>query len=241
MRVALVDDDKEQIEYLAELVSTELSSIGDTEHKITTYSSGEVFLNEWNEEEFDLIVLDIFMESLTGIDVARRIRETDENVRIAFCTSSNEFASESYEVNAAYYLQKPITADSVKIMFKRLNLEIIDYTRTIKLSDGHTLMLRNILYTEYNNHVVTIHIKDEEPYKLRTSQGEMEALLFPHGYFYSPFKGIIVNFYEIEKLTEDSFILKDGKAQPISRRKYKEAKDAYTKFRFNKIRKEVDW
>ena len=37
---------------------------------------------------------------LTGIDVARLIREKDKEVKLVFCTSSNEFAGESYEVNA---------------------------------------------------------------------------------------------------------------------------------------------
>ena len=40
------------------------------------------------------------MGDLTGVDVARKIRETDHNVRLVFCTTSNDFANESYEVAA---------------------------------------------------------------------------------------------------------------------------------------------
>lgn len=54
------------------------------------------------------------MDKLTGVDVARKIRERDSNVKIVFSTTSNEFASESYEVNACYYLRKSIWARQSK-------------------------------------------------------------------------------------------------------------------------------
>ena len=63
---------------------------------------------------YDLVVLDIFMGKMTGIEVAEKLRETDKSVHIAFGTSSNEFASESYDLNACYYLCKPFQADKVK-------------------------------------------------------------------------------------------------------------------------------
>ena len=51
---------------------------------------------------------------------------------------------------------------------------------------------------------------------------------------------MIVNFYEVENQTEDTFVLSNGDLVPISRRKSKEVSEAYTRFRFNKMRKEMD-
>ena len=64
------------------------------------FSSGEEFFSRFTAGLYDLVVLDIFMGDLTGVDVARKIRETEHNVRLVFCTTSNDFASESYEVAA---------------------------------------------------------------------------------------------------------------------------------------------
>lgn len=239
MKIALVDDDPSQLELLSELISDELLSLHDVTHRLYTFRSGEEFLKTWRSGEYDLIILDIYMGDLTGVDVARRIRETDESVRLAFCTSSNEYASESYEVNAQYYLQKPATAASIASLFRRLNLEIMVLTQTVKLPDDHSVILRKILYTEYINHTVTIYMKGLAPYRLRISQADMEALLLPFGYFFSPTRGMIINFHEVDRLTDDSFFLHDGTPIPVSRRKYKEAKELYTKFRFNQMRKEV--
>ena len=181
MKIALLDDDSVSLDQLSEMISKELSSIGDTIHHISLFNNGEAFLESWKPGDYDLIVLDIFMGHMTGVDVARKIRETDKDVRLVFCSSSNEFASESYEVNAHYYLCKPVNEQGIANMFKRLNLEIIDLTRTVRLPDGYTVMLRKILYTDYFNHVVTLHIKDEADHLLRLSQAEIEKILFPHG------------------------------------------------------------
>lgn len=239
MRIALVDDDKTQIEFLKYCIGKELYSLGDRGYKISEFESGESFIASFKEGLYDLIVLDIYMGELTGMEVAYRIRNVDENVIIAFCTSSNEFASESYEVNAKHYLRKPITEESVSKMFRRFDLDLIERNRVINLPDGKSVMLRKILYTEYNNHSVCIHLSDDDCHRLRISQGNLEELLSVHGHFCSPYKGTVVNFYAVESLTEDSVKLIDGTVLPLTRRRQKEFKEAYTKFRFNRMRKET--
>ena len=100
MRIAIVDDDAQMRTRLRDCLNDLLGNSAG----IAAFPSGEDFLAGWEAGRFDVILLDIFMESLTGMDVARKIRETDGQVKLVFCTTSNEFASESYEVNACYYL-----------------------------------------------------------------------------------------------------------------------------------------
>lgn len=240
MKIALVDDDSDQIAGLAEMLLKELAAAGCPDCRIDPFDSGEAFLAEWQTGLYDMIILDIFMNQLTGVETARRIRALDEEVSLVFCSTSNEFASESYELNAQYYLHKPVTRTDLSAMFQRLNPKRLDLVKSVVLPDGHPVMLRQILYTDYSNHVVTLYKKDEAPYQLRASQSQMEALLLPYGYFFSPIKGMIINFYETVKLTEDTFVMSCGKTIPVTRRKYKEAKEAYNHFRFEKMRKEVE-
>lgn len=239
MRIAIVDDDKKQIEQMKNYLQKELSALGDRGYKISDFESGEAFLEKFKGGDFDLVILDIYMGELTGMDVAYRIREVDDHVIIAFCTSSNEFASESYEVNARHYLRKPITEESVSGMFRRFDLDIIEKTRVVNLPDGKSIMLRKILYSEYNNHSVIIHISDENSHRIRISQGDFEKLLDVYGHFCSPYKGITVNFYSVQSVTDDSVKLTDGTVLPLTRRRQREFKEAYTKFKFNRMRKEV--
>ncbi len=241
MNVALVDDEVEQIQRLRELVSDELLRLmPDANHRIDGFRGGQVFLDHFKPGEYDVIVLDIFMGGITGVEVARKIREDDEDVKLVFCSRSNEFAAESYQVNAQYYLVKPATKGSVGNMFRRLNLELIDLQKTISLPDGHAVILRNILYTEYYNHVITIYMKDGENHRIRTTHAQMEELLMPSGYFCSPNKGVLMNFHEVDTYLDDVFTMTDGSQIHVSRRKSKDIQAAYTKFRFQKMRREVE-
>ncbi len=231
MKIAVVDDDAAVYErmrgYIAEL-------LGDSA-EICSFPSGEDFLSVWKKELFDLVILDIFMGKLTGMEVARKIRETDKTVKIAFCTTSNEFASESYEVDACYYLHKPFGRDNIRAMLDRLSLSEIERMRTVGLPDGSAVRLRDIVFADFSSHKVTLHCKSGDRV-VRSSFSEIEPVLCAYPYFFSPSKGIIVNFYEISAQSDDTFALSDGSVVPISRRKAKEVLEAYSSFRFELLR-----
>lgn len=240
MKIALVDDEVTQLEKLVTLIASELNTlVKNMTHQIDAYRNGKTFLDRWQPGLYDVVILDIFMGGLTGVDVAKQIRRSDPNVKLVFCSRSNEFAAESYQVNAQYYLVKPATPGSIANMLRRLNLELIQQDQTVTLPDGHTVKMRRILYTDYYNHVVSVHMKGGEVYRLRTNHAQMEELLCAEGFIISPSKGILVNFYEVTASTDDSFTMSDGTVLPISRRKSKDVLAAYNRFRFQIMRSEV--
>lgn len=233
MKIALVDDTLEELEILTSIINGELPHAD-----VSTFSDGESFLKAWADNSYDLILLDIYMEKMLGVDVARKVRETDEDVRIVFCTTSNEFASESYEVGANYYLQKPVSTTSFQRMLKMIRLDNYELNRFITLPDGQRIVLRNITYTEYYNHSIIIHSKKRADLQTRMSQTEWEALLAKYNFLYNCSKGIVVNFHEVERQENGMFIMKNQTTVPISRRKSKDALEAFAQFRFDKMRKE---
>ena len=240
MKIALVDDEIIQLENLRNLLATELQNMmHDTSHQIDSFRSGQSFLDHWEAGRYDIVILDIFMGGITGVDVAKRIRLTDPNVKLVFCSHSNEFAAESYQVNAQYYLVKPATPGSISNMLQRLNLELIQMGQTITLPDGYSIILRHLLFTEYFNHVVTIHLKNAKPHRLRINHSQLEEMLSACGYVCCPSKGILVNFHEVASIAEDSLTMSTGEVLPISRRKSKDIQAAFAKFRFQKLRSEV--
>lgn len=237
MQIALIEDDRTQALELSEMLRRELSATGQWDCTVDFFENGETFLAQWKPQQYEIIILDIFMDQLTGVEVSRRIREADSDVSLVFCSTSNEFAVESYEVNARYYLHKPVTREGIRSMLLRLNP--LELAKSLTLPDGHRILLRQILYTNYFNHVITLYFRTGELYRLRSSQAELEELLLPFSYFFSPIKGMIVNFYEVTELAEDSFVMSNGKAVPITRRKYRQARDAYTRFHFETMRREM--
>lgn len=233
MKIAIIDDDVQMCSCLCGCLNDLLGAAV----KIDSYQNGEEFLAKWEPGAYDLVILDIFMPGVTGMEVARKMRKTDREVKIAFSTTSNDFASESYEVNACYYLRKPFGSDRVKAMLDRLDLEEIEKMRAVKLPDGTSTVLRNIIYVDFALHRVTLHCKEGKNVAVRSNFSEVEPLLCAYPYFFSPTKGVIVNFYEVEAQNGDTFKMRDGSIIPISRRKAKEALDAYSSFLFRQLRK----
>ena len=232
MKIAIVDDDIAMFHRLDSYFGELLQNSAELQY----FKSGEAFLKQWQPDSFDLIILDIFMEALTGMDVARTIRREDKNVKLVFCTTSNEFASESYEVDACYYLHKPVDCGRVKAMLDRLNLSKIEEMRSVKLPDGTSAVLRNIIYADFAAHCVTLHGKRGGNTVIRAPFSEIEPLLCAYPYFSSPTKGIVINFYEVTQKNGQTFRMSDGSMIPISRRKAKEVTEAYSSFMFAKLR-----
>lgn len=231
MKIALVDDRPEELKRIYTAMKCELPDA-----KYFTFSNGESFLETWKKGAYDLVILDMFMDQVLGIDVARIIRKTDLDIRLVFCTTSNEFASESYEVGVNYYLHKPISENSIQRMLQMIHLDNYEENRFIQLPDGQRIVLHNIISSEYYNHSIIIHCKNKIDIQTRMAQKDWEAFVSDYDYLYSCSKGILVNFHQIEKQENGMFLMSDNSQVPISRRKTKEALEAFAVFRFHKMR-----
>ena len=234
MKIALVDDDPRALAQLEQYLTEQLGR----ETEISRYGSGEALLADWRPGAFELVVLDIYMGGATGMEVARRLRAGDGQVRLAFATSSNDFASESYEVGACYYLRKPFRPEGVRAMLERLDLEALERSRRLRLPDGSQVVLRSIRYAASDGHRVTLHCKDGDR-TLRTSFAAVEPLLCAYPCFCGICRGVVVNFHEVAGRQEDVFLLKDGTRLPISRRRLREVQEAYSAFRFDRCERTV--
>ena len=231
MKIALVDDDLLSLKRLREYIERYVGEPADC------FESGESFLKAWHGGFYDIVILDIFMGEKNGVEVAKTIRRTDNDARLVFVSSSNEFAGESYDVNACYYLKKPFAEEQFKSMLDRLNIEEIELSRAVVLPDGQKLILRNVIYADFASHCVTFHNKRGGNIVSRINFAEIEPLLCSNSYFYSPSKGVIVNFYEVAAQHDGVFLLTDGTRIPISRRKSKDVLDSFAAFRFENLRK----
>ncbi len=203
--------------------------------ELCEFENGDDFIRDFTPGRFDLIVLDIFMGTSSGVDTAEKIRAIDTQTKIIFCTSSNEFASEAFGVNACFYVLKPIDAEKMKHMISRLNLSEFLKNRYILLPDGQKILARSIMYTECMDHVLFLHISNGTTVKTRLQQYRLESMLSSFSQFHSCSKGLLVNFEYVTKKTNSDFLMKDGAILPISRRKAKETTAAFENYLFEQL------
>ena len=102
MRIAIVDDLSTDAEALRKFLCRWASEQGiPLVPSPVILESGEALLAHFAPNAFDIIFLDIYMTGITGMEVARKIREQDTHCQLIFTTTTGEFAVDSYEVGAA--------------------------------------------------------------------------------------------------------------------------------------------
>jgi len=108
MNIAVVDDlavgRETLVNYLNEYFSERNINV-----TISDFSDAESFVTQFENNKYNIIFFDIYMPGMSGIEAANTVRKTDSSVEIIFLSTSNNFACESYSVNAFCYLVKPIT------------------------------------------------------------------------------------------------------------------------------------
>ena len=228
LRIAIVEDDHDfaqmLIEYLARYEKERMVSI-----QPRYFRDGEDILSEYTED-FDLILMDIQLPFLCGMDAARAIRKRDEDVLILFLTGNAQFSIAGYEVQAFDYLLKPI---SYETFAARMDLALSHR----KKRKGHYLLVyvedgvrkidsSHILYIESQGHVMHIHTR-QEVIETHAKISDLEEQL-PPDLFFRCHKSYLVNMFHVDGVL-DADCLVDGHRLPISRRKKKEFMDFLTR------------
>lgn len=239
LRIAVIDDLERDARQLADQVSTYMST-----HRIPAdtpelFPGGEEFLAGFMPGVYDIIFLDIYMNGINGMETARKIRLWDTSCHIIFVTTSSDFAVDSYEVKAMYYLIKPTTEEQVSKALDRCNLQMMMNEASILVPAKNMeirLLLHQISYTEYLNRRVLVHLKDGRQEEIFMNQKDFAALLLSYPWLCDCMKGILVNFEEVDKLLDDRFVLKNGTSIPISRLKYQDVREQYIRYSYDLVR-----
>ena len=112
MNIAICDDDLLYMNQVKEMIE----KWGKEQHEdvsIYLFNHGDALINSYQKSHIEVILLDIIMPLLNGMETAHEIRKNDAVVKIIFLTSSPEFALESYDVKASGYLLKGVSMDGL--------------------------------------------------------------------------------------------------------------------------------
>ena len=115
MRVLLVDDEPLARQRAARLLA-ELDNIT----VVGEAANAEQALSEFERSSPDVVLLDISMPGMSGIELAERLSEYEPAPAVVFCTAYDEYAIAAFESHAMGYLLKPIQRDKLAAVFSRL-------------------------------------------------------------------------------------------------------------------------
>lgn len=223
--IAVCEDDPAQTEYIASLVKA-WASENDFKIRISPFGNAESFLFQYaGDKSFDILLLDIEMGKMSGVELAKLIRKENREIQIIFITGYMEYISEGYDVEALHYLLKPVSKDKLSSVLDRAVLRVKGRERCIMLHAGDEMVripLYEIRYLEVQKNYVTIHAQENYEVKkpLRELEKELDDSFFKTG------RSFWVNLRYITRTARNEVVLKDGARIPLSRGLYEDVNRA---------------
>lgn len=220
-KIAICDDDVTTLHQLKKYIENYAIHF-----EIDIFQSGEALLNK--KETYEIILLDIDMKGINGLETAKRIRVYDKTVRIIYITNYSDYTVFAFGVHAFAYLLKPVKEEQ---LYQQLN-EAFEYMKQPEeemlefiTEEGLVrIEVHDILFFEYQERKVLMRTKDRT-YSMRRKITELAGELKEKG-FAMPHKSFIVNLYAVRQIKGYDLILINDARIPLSQKKSNEFRKA---------------
>ena len=229
-RALVVEDEPEEARRLSEYVRRYGESHGET-FQITWLKSAMEMLSD--KGHYDLILLDIDLPGISGMEAAQLMRVYDETTPIIFVTNLAKFAVKGYEVGATGFIVKPVT-------WGNLSMNLDRALRTIRQNAGRSVMVptedgvrvvpfSSIVYIEVTGHKLTYHLEGEPPLEARGSLGQIEEDL-AGAPVVRVAKSCLANMDKIAFIRPQALQMVTGDQLHVSRTRKREVMDTVTDY-----------
>jgi len=229
LNIAIIDDISTDAEALKNIAVSYFEK-KQIRAEICHFFSAEEFFEDYQPGKFQILFLDIYMDGMTGMEAARRIRRQSDNCILVFVTTSSDFAVESYDVGASYYLLKPFQPEklcSILDSFQSRHLLASRYIEVVSDRVPIRVPLRSILYADTFRNAVCLHT-DAGPVRSYLTFHKFEEQIRDCPNFLSCYRGCVVNMDRIQ----EGFLLDNGEVVQIRKRGSSAIRKAYLQYLF---------
>lgn len=225
MKIAICDDDNDQLNAMKTMLTE-----WDSHVIISEYNSAEQFLFGYTDDPCDLLLLDIEMSDMNGMELARQLRAKGDMLPIIFITGYSEFMQDGYDVEALHYLLKPVDKDKLFAVLDRYASRRRTDSRVIFQSGGESVCLNSddIVYIEAFGKKTQLLLKDGKEILLTCGLNATAQELGNE--FISCHRSYIVNLGYIHSISKTEITLDNGRKIPLSRRLYDSVNKAFISF-----------
>lgn len=226
MKIGICDDTLADRAHLKALLAEYPTALA-----IVEYTSGEELLAALQRgTRLDLLILDIRMGGISGIDAAQEIRMHNADLPILFLTTTPEFAVDSYRVQAQDYLLKPVSTDLLMQSLTRQLGRIAQKETRIMFHTAQEIAqvpLSQIVSLEAMARKVILTRLDGTTMESNVPIRDIEQELAPYPQFVRPHRSYLLNLHHVTRMTKDAFYTVNGTFVPIARSNMAEMKNEY--------------
>ncbi|MEY8391051.1 DNA-binding response regulator [Lachnospiraceae bacterium] len=232
IKIGICEDDVVYRKSIGKMLGHYFTENG-TSFQIKEYESGDCFMAR--NESTDVLLLDIEMTGITGIELKDWLCKVDEEVKILFVTNHVEAMAEAFGKNVYGFLHKPVEQKELEKYLARMQEDIQENRGlVIKGFDKEFVVkIRDILYFESEDKYSRVVDKDGRHFSDK-GLGQWEKEL-RGSHFFRCHKCYLVNFRNIHKM-ESNISMCNGDKLPISRRRAKLLRDSYREYIIRKAR-----
>ena len=228
-RVAICEDDVKQLEYLNICIEKILKKIN-AFYEILLFKSGEDLIKN-GIDNIDIFLLDIQMSGLSGMDIAKILRDNDNDSEIIFITGIVDYIQEGYKVRAYRYLLKPINFEELEENFLSCIEDISKKSNKFILlknkNEMSRVLIKDITYIEVIIRDIIIHTVYDKSYSMKNSMDNIENSLKKYNFFRCH-RSYLINIDYIETIQKNEVIIK-GKKIPVSKYRINDLKEKLAK------------
>lgn len=216
-KISIIDDNETDTEYITALVKGWAEADGHT-LVLSAFPSAEAFLFEYESGSgYDILLLDIEMGGMNGVELAKKIRQRDGTVQLVFITGFPDFIAEGYEVSALHYLMKPVSPEKLYTVLDKAAGNLSKSEKRLRVIHDRQINLvplSQILYVEAQKQYVLVHTP-EETYRMKTTLAETKGTL--DEFFFQCQRSFLINLRYVMQVKTGCVVLKNGEEIPISR------------------------
>lgn len=190
-------------------------------YNIDVYTNAESFLFSYLDKSYNLLLLDVEMNQMNGIELAKVLRGNNDMLPIIFITGFSEYIGEGYEVEALHYLLKPLDKGKFFSVLERYiqkyklndNIIVPCLDKTIHISQD------SIMYCEACGKLTQIYLFMGDVLDSKINIGQLSKMLNQD--FINCHRSYLVNLRFIRSIGRVDVTLDNGVKIPLSRRMYK--------------------
>ncbi|MHB8129256.1 MAG: LytR/AlgR family response regulator transcription factor [Mobilitalea sp.] len=242
MKIAICDDNISDLSNMVSIVN-DYKALQRDKHKIeytAFHSAVDLIAAMESGQRYELVLLDVLMPLMTGIDAAKEIRQFNQDVKIIFSTSSPDYAVESYTVRAYYYALKPIWKEKLFILLDKVISEIEMHAGVSLLIKSKTGLTRfyidRLEFAEVIGRTILYHMTDNSVIEASGSITELEKELLSNLCFIKPHRSYIINMDHVSTLSQREIKMQSFTLVPMAKANYNTVKSAYMSHVFKELK-----
>ncbi len=234
LHVAVCDDERTALQELAEEVCRWAEAEGEA-CSVETFASADAFWFVWEErKDLEVLLLDIEMPGMDGMELARRLRQAGEPIGIIFVTGNPDFALEGYDLEAVSYVMKPVRRERLHAALSRARERMARRAAVLlPLSGGELerLYIADICCLESDGHASIVWKKDGTKLvsKMGIQQLEQELENCSDAFF-KPHRSYFINLAHVERIGKKDVRMGNQLLVPIARGKWEPLNQAYLRY-----------